>query len=58
MGDTVVQIDAGGSHNCALLGGIAVRCWGWNNHGQPGYGNTNSIGDDETPATAGDVVVF
>jgi alpha-tubulin suppressor-like RCC1 family protein len=26
-------------------------------HGQLGYGNTNTIGDDETPASAGDVDV-
>jgi hypothetical protein len=35
----------------------AVRCWGSNVGGNLGYGSTESIGDDEAPATAGDVDV-
>jgi len=53
----VRQIAAGGDHTCALLTTGAVRCWGLNDYGQLGYGNTNKIGDDETPASAGDVDV-
>jgi alpha-tubulin suppressor-like RCC1 family protein len=45
----------GDSHTCALLGTGAVRCWGSSRYGQLGYGNTNNLGDNETPASAGDV---
>ena len=43
-----------GSHFCAL-NGTKLRCWGRNDQGQLGYGHTNTIGDDEVPADAGDV---
>jgi cysteine-rich repeat protein len=55
VGGRVVQLAAGGHHACALLETGAVRCWGWGVYGRLGYGNTSSIGDDETPASAGDV---
>ena len=57
VGGTVVQISAGRTHTCALMATGAVRCWGDGPSGQLGYGNTNDIGDNETPATAGDVNV-
>ncbi|HLT39572.1 MAG TPA: DUF4215 domain-containing protein [Enhygromyxa sp.] len=53
----VAQISMGGGFACALLDTAAVRCWGANQYGQLGYGNTQSIGDDELPWTAGDVDV-
>jgi alpha-tubulin suppressor-like RCC1 family protein len=49
------QVSAGTMHTCALLVGGAVQCWGLGSSGQLGYGNTNSIGDNETPASAGTV---
>ena len=52
----ITQITAGSDHTCALLDSGVVRCWGWGGVGQLGYGNISSIGDNETPATAGDVV--
>ena len=55
LGGAVTQIAAGSSHTCALLTGGAVRCWGLNSYGQLGYGHTNTIGDDEMPASAGGV---
>jgi alpha-tubulin suppressor-like RCC1 family protein len=57
VGGTVKQIGAGNLHTCALLTTGSVRCWGWSRIGQLGYGNTEDIGDDETPADAGDVPV-
>ncbi|HEY6560113.1 MAG TPA: choice-of-anchor D domain-containing protein [Polyangiaceae bacterium] len=56
VGASVLQV-ATGQHTCAVLEGGAVRCWGRGNEGQLGYGNTASVGDDETPATAGNVSV-
>jgi alpha-tubulin suppressor-like RCC1 family protein len=55
IGGSVLQISTGGGHTCALMVTGAVRCWGWNSFGQLGYGHTSSIGDNETPASAGDV---
>jgi alpha-tubulin suppressor-like RCC1 family protein len=55
LGGRAVDIAAGGDHTCARLESGAVRCWGSGDHGQLGYGNTENIGDDETPASAGDV---
>lgn len=55
VGGSVEQVVVGFSHTCALLAGGAVRCWGEGSNGCLGYGNTNTIGDDEEPADAGDV---
>ena len=46
---------AGGDHTCAALDDGSVRCWGFGFGGQLGYGNTDTIGDDETPGSAGPV---
>ncbi|PRQ03158.1 Regulator of chromosome condensation (RCC1) repeat protein [Enhygromyxa salina] len=48
----VVEISAGGYHTCALFNSGEARCWGRGNYGQLGQGNTNLIGDSETPASA------
>ena len=58
VGGEVTQLAAGGFHTCALLSNGCVRCWGLSDHGQLGYGNRTSVGDDEAPATAGCVSVF
>lgn len=57
VGGSVVQVTAGTSHTCALLSAGRVRCWGTAGSGQLGYGNVNDIGDDEKPASAGDVEI-
>jgi alpha-tubulin suppressor-like RCC1 family protein len=55
VGGVVKQIGLGRFHTCALLDDDAVRCWGYNVSGVLGYGNLDVIGDDETPASAGNV---
>ena len=57
IGGPAKAIAAGRDHTCAVLEGGQVRCWGGNAGGQLGYGNVNTIGDNETPASAGDVAV-
>ncbi|MEQ1702028.1 MAG: hypothetical protein ABMA25_18110, partial [Ilumatobacteraceae bacterium] len=46
----VVHLAVGGFHTCALLVSGEITCWGYGGDGALGYGNTNSIGDNETPA--------
>lgn len=57
VGGTVVQITAGNSHTCALLDAGQVRCWGTSLFGELGYPGLYAVGDDETPASMGDVAV-
>lgn len=57
VGCWVAQIAVGASHTCALCSRGSVRCWGDGADGELGYGDTDSIGDDETPSSAGDVAV-
>ena len=54
-GRRAVAISAGASDTCALLDNGRVRCWGRGADGELGYGNTNSIGDDETPGSVAPV---
>ena len=53
-----VDVVVGGGHACALLEDGHVKCWGDNKYGELGYGHTEPLGDDETPATYGPVEVF
>ena len=50
-GRTAKAISAGGAHTCAILDDGSVRCWGSDVYGQLGYGNTDTVGDDETPGS-------
>jgi alpha-tubulin suppressor-like RCC1 family protein len=52
LGGPALDITAGAHHACAVLEAGRVRCWGSNDLGQLGYGHTEAIGDDETPASA------
>jgi len=45
-GRIATAIAAGYYHSCAKLDDGAVKCWGRNNYGQLGIGNTTDMGDD------------
>ncbi len=45
-GRTATAITAGDRHTCALLDNATVRCWGANNVGQLGLGDTTNRGDN------------
>ncbi|MFP2900918.1 RCC1 domain-containing protein [Corallococcus sp. 4LFB] len=53
--DGINSIRTGWDHSCALLNDGSVRCWGYGAFGQLGYENTQNIGDNELPYTAGAV---
>ncbi len=55
LGAPALALASGSYHNCAILEGDRMKCWGYNKFGQLGYGHTDTIGDTETPASAGDV---
>jgi alpha-tubulin suppressor-like RCC1 family protein len=57
VGGDVTQIDVGLRHSCAVLATGKVRCWGENESGELGYAGRLPVGDDEVPASAGDVEV-
>jgi alpha-tubulin suppressor-like RCC1 family protein len=44
-GKLAADVVAGGYHACALLTDSSVKCWGRNNYGQLGLGDTLSRGD-------------
>eukprot|EP01083_Nonionella_stella_P139781 427146_1 len=57
MGDILLEIDlgtnfipmqmtAGYYHTCALSTANKTKCWGYNFHGELGYGDTNFRGDE------------
>lgn len=51
-GRFALQISVGDKHSCALLDNNQVKCWGKNNYGQLGIGNTFDLG--QLPNQMGD----
>jgi alpha-tubulin suppressor-like RCC1 family protein len=45
LGRPALQVACGQNHNCALLDDGTIKCWGLNDSGQLGLGNTTTIGD-------------
>jgi alpha-tubulin suppressor-like RCC1 family protein len=45
-GLSAVSFSMGFAHACALLNTGELRCWGWNNKGQLGMGNTSAAPND------------
>ena len=43
--DAVLRTAAGGKTTCAIFADGSTRCWGSNDQGQLGQGNTNNLGD-------------
>jgi alpha-tubulin suppressor-like RCC1 family protein len=44
-GRTAVALYVGAEHSCAVLDDQSLKCWGRNEHGQLGLGDTNDRGD-------------
>ena len=40
--EKIIQIALGSFHNCALFESGRIKCWGRNDHGQLGYGDTQT----------------
>eukprot|EP01083_Nonionella_stella_P259754 886501_1 len=54
--DDIIQMALGGEHTCVLTNTGKVKCWGWNEFGQCGYGHKNDVGD--SPGEMGDNLPF
>lgn len=54
-GRRAVAISAGDFHTCVIRDDGALVCWGFGSGGQLGYGNSQDVGDDETPGARGPV---
>ncbi len=57
LGGPAIALAAGPIHVCAILQDGGVRCWGRGDHGALGHGHVQDVGDDETPASLGDVPI-
>ena len=57
VGGPVRQIVAGDAYTCVVREDDEVVCWGGPTHGKLGYGTAEIIGDNETPAETGPVMI-
>ena len=55
---SVSSLAVGAIHGCAVLDNGDVHCWGFGEGGRLGYGDTDNIGDNETPGSAGPIDVI
>jgi len=53
-GRTAIALYVGAEHSCAVLDNGSLKCWGRNNHGQLGLGDTDDRGDN--PGEMGDAL--
>jgi alpha-tubulin suppressor-like RCC1 family protein len=54
-GPAVGQLATGTYHSCAVRPDASLVCWGFSGDGQLGYGNTNTVGETNTPGSVGPV---
>ena len=57
LGVQASQVLSSSLHSCIISVSDSIHCWGYNAFGQLGYGHTDNIGDDELPASVGDLVL-
>lgn len=57
-GPAALLLGSGTEENCAVMRAGGLRCWGANWNGHFGYPFREDVGDDETPASVGDIMVF
>ena len=55
--DRIVDIAGYSGRTCGVYETDAIQCWGYNENGVLGYGNTNNVGDDEPLSALGVVPV-
>ncbi len=54
--DTPLQVVTGEAHTCVRFASQKVKCWGKNEHGELGYGDTLPRGAE--PGTMGDALPY
>lgn len=57
-GPATALLGSGIYENCAVMQAGGLRCWGANWNGHFGYPFREDVGDNETPAEVGDIMVF
>lgn len=57
-GPVALLLGSDNYENCAVMRAGGLRCWGANWNGHFGYPFREDVGDDETPASVGDIMIF